>query len=60
MAERLEYHIKKKAGNPLEKHLPITKNFLSSWDKDNWISDVQEDHTIAYQEDKSMRSLRIS
>jgi hypothetical protein len=28
--------------NPLEKHLPITKNFLSSWDKDNWISDVQE------------------
>lgn len=35
-------------GNPLEKHLPINKNFLSSWDKDNWISDVQEDHSIAY------------
>ena len=30
-------------GNPLEKQLPITKNFLSSWDKDNWIVDVQED-----------------
>ncbi len=36
------------AGNPLEKHLPITKNFLSSWDKDKWISDVQEDHSIAH------------
>ena len=24
-------------GNPLEKQLPIN-NFLSSWDKDNWIS----------------------
>jgi hypothetical protein len=35
------------AGNPLEKHLPITKNFLSSWDGDNWISDIQEDHSIA-------------
>lgn len=33
--------------NPLEKQLPISKNFLSSWDKDNWISDVQEDHSIA-------------
>lgn len=40
------------AANPLEKHLPITKNFLSSWDKNNWISDVQEDHSIAYQKDK--------
>lgn len=40
------------AGNPLEKHLPITKNFLSTWDQDNWISDVQEDHSIAYQKDK--------
>lgn len=40
------------AGNPLEKQLPITKNFLSSWDKDHWISDVQEDHSIAYQKDK--------
>lgn len=39
------------AGNPLEKHLPITKNFLSSWDKNNWISDIQEDHSIAYQKD---------
>jgi hypothetical protein len=39
------------AGNPLEKQLPITKNFLSSWDNDNWISDVQEDHSIAYQKD---------
>lgn len=36
------------AGNPLEKHLPITNNFLSSWDKDNWVSDVQEDHSIAH------------
>jgi hypothetical protein len=36
------------AGNPLEKQLPIDKNFLSSWDKHNWISDVQEDHSIAY------------
>lgn len=36
------------AGNPLEKHLPITKNFISSWDAGNWISDVQEDHSIAY------------
>ena len=35
-----------KAGNLLEKHLPITKNFLSSWDKDNWISDIQNDHLI--------------
>ncbi len=39
------------AGNPLEKQLPINKNFLSSWDKDNWISDVQEDHSIAYQKE---------
>lgn len=38
-------------GNPLEKQLPITKNFLSSWDKDNWISDIQEDHSIAYQKE---------
>lgn len=35
-------------GNPLEQYLPITKNFLSSWDKDNWISDVQDDHSIGY------------
>jgi hypothetical protein len=41
------------AGNPLEKQLPITKNFLSSWEKDNWISDVQEDHSIAYQNEDS-------
>jgi hypothetical protein len=34
-------------GNPLEKQLPITKNFLSSWDNDNWISDVRADHSIA-------------
>lgn len=40
------------AGNPLEKQLPINKNFLSSWDSENWISDVQEDHSIAYQKDK--------
>lgn len=40
------------AGNSLEKHLPITKNFLSSWDTDNWINDIQEDHSIAYQKDK--------
>lgn len=36
------------ANNPLEKYLPITSNFLSSWDSENWISDVQEDHSIAY------------
>lgn len=40
-------------GNPLEKHLPITKNFLSSWDKDNWVSDIQEDHSIAYQREEA-------
>lgn len=28
------------AGNPLEKHLPITKNFLSSWDTENWIEEI--------------------
>lgn len=28
------------AGNPLEKQLPI-KKYLSSWDSDNWISDVE-------------------
>jgi Protein of unknown function (DUF3298) len=39
------------AGNPLEKQLPITKNFLSSWDSENWISDVQEDHSNASQKD---------
>ena len=37
------------AGNPLEKHLPITKNFLSSWDKDSWAGDKQENRSIAYQ-----------
>ena len=36
-------------GNPLEKCLPITKNFISSWNEENWITDVQEDHSIAYQ-----------
>lgn len=36
-------------GNPIEKHLPFTKNFLSSWEKGNWISDVQDDHSIAQQ-----------
>lgn len=35
--------------NPIEKHLPITKNFLSSWEEGNWISDVQDDHSIAQQ-----------
>lgn len=35
-------------GNPLEKQLPISINFLSTWDNDNWTSDVQEDHSIAY------------
>ncbi|MBA3816354.1 MAG: hypothetical protein H0X29_07515 [Parachlamydiaceae bacterium] len=48
----IRYEGKWQAGNPLEKHLPITKNFLSSWDSENWISDVQEDHSIAYQKDK--------
>lgn len=36
------------AGNPLEKHLPITKNFLSSWEENEWVSDVQDDHSIAH------------
>lgn len=42
------------AGNSLEKHLPITKNFLSSWGKDNWISDVQEEYSIADQKKKDV------
>lgn len=42
-------------GNPLEKQLPFTKNFLSSWDKDNWISDIQEDHSIGYQNEAQMQ-----
>jgi hypothetical protein len=48
------------AGNPLEKQLPITKNFLSSWDKDNWISDVQKDHSIAYQKEMHMQKETFS
>jgi len=28
---------------------------LISWDKDNWISDVQEDHSIAYQKEAQMQ-----
>lgn len=40
------------AGNQVEKHLPITKNFISSWNEEDWISDVQEDHSIGYQIDK--------
>lgn len=32
--------------NPLEKLLPITHNFVSSWDTQNWISNVSEDHSI--------------
>lgn len=48
------------AGNPLEKHLPITKNFLSSWDKDHWISDVQEDHSIAYQKEGQIQQETFS
>lgn len=43
------------AGNPLEKHLPITINFLSLWDSENWISDVQEDHSIAYQKETHLQ-----
>lgn len=43
------------ADNPLEMHLPVTKNFLSSWDKDNWISDVQQDHSIAYQKEAKIQ-----
>lgn len=39
--------------NPLENHLPITKNFLSSWDSENWIYDVQEDHSIGYRKESS-------
>lgn len=33
-------------GNPLEKQLPINKNFISSWNENNWISDVLEDHSF--------------
>lgn len=33
-------------GNLLEKHLPTTKNFLSSWDEKNWIYDIDENHSI--------------
>lgn len=36
------------AENLLEKHLPITKNFLSSWEESEWISDVQDDHSISH------------
>lgn len=39
------------ADNPLERQLPINKNFLSSLDSSNWISDVQEDHSIGYQKE---------
>jgi len=46
-------------GNPLEKHLPITKNFLSSWDSENWISDVQEDHSIAYQKETNTQNEKL-
>jgi len=42
------------ARNPLEKQLPINKNFISSWEKDNWIYDVQDDHSIAYQKETYM------
>lgn len=35
------------AGNLLEQQLPINKNFISSWDKNNWISDIQVDYSIA-------------
>lgn len=35
------------AGNPIEERLPITNNFISSWDKDNWISEVQKGYSIA-------------
>lgn len=37
------------AGNLLENQLPIDKNFLSSWDNDNWISDVAPAHSIGNQ-----------
>lgn len=48
------------AGNPLEKYLPITNNFLSSWDKNNWVSDVQEDHSIAYQKEAQRMTQNIT
>lgn len=35
-------------GNPIEKNLPITKNFVSSWDENDWICDITPDHSIAY------------
>lgn len=47
------------SGNLLEKHLPITKNFLSSWDRDNWISDVQEDHSIGYQKETNKQKEKL-
>ena len=31
------------AGNPLEKHLPFTNNFISSWDKDTLTYNIQEE-----------------
>lgn len=31
------------SGNPLEKHLPITRNFLSSWEQNDWITGLQDD-----------------
>lgn len=40
--------------NPLERQLPINKNFISSWEKDNWIYDVQDDHSVAYQKEVYM------
>ena len=37
------------ADNLLEKHLPITKNFISSWDPNNWVSDIQTIYNPAIQ-----------
>lgn len=35
-------------GNPVEKLLPITNNFVSSWDSQNRVSDIADDHSIGY------------
>lgn len=33
-------------GNLLERQLPITKNFISSWNEENQIYDIRADHSI--------------
>ncbi len=47
-------------GNPLEKQLPMVKNFISSWDSNNWISEVSEDHSIAFNQSLDFRGAAAS